>query len=372
MKIEPFALERYFARYEFTARHLLSPSDCESLRMDELLALANPDTRRLWDTLNLGYTESPGHPLLREEIARLYPGLDAGQILTAAPEEAIFIAMNTLLHPGDRVIVLAPAYQSLHAVARAAGCAVVDWPLANANGRWSLDLNRLEDLLSVPAQLVVVNFPNNPTGFLPTLPEWRSLLALVQRSGAALFSDEMYRLLEHDPATRLPPACTLYQRAVSLAGLSKAFGLPGLRTGWLATQDAGLLAGCQAFKDYTTICASAPSEILSIAALRAKEHILARNLAIVQHNLAAARAFFAKRPEHFAWFEPQAGSIAFPRWLGAPPIEELAESVVARSGVMIVPGSMFQWPGGHFRVGLGRKTMLQALELFGQYLDEAD
>ncbi len=371
MKIEPFALERYFARHEFTARYLLSPSDCESLGMAEVLAMADAETRQLWHSLGLGYTESPGHPLLREEIARLYDGLSARHILTAAPEEAIFIAMNVLLHRGDRVVVLAPAYQSLHAVARAAGCAVVDWPLRVQEGRWALDLQRLEDLLSIPTQLVVVNFPNNPTGFLPTLAEWRELVGLVRRSGAALFSDEMYRLLEHNSASALPPACTLYERAVSLAGLSKAFGLPGLRTGWLATHDEALLAGCQAFKDYTTICASAPGEILSIAALRAKDQILARNRGIVLKNLAAARDFFNQRSAHFTWMELQAGSIAFPRWLGAQPVEELADEIVTRRGVMIVPSSMFGWPGAHLRVGLGRSNLPQVLQLLGEHLDDA-
>lgn len=368
MRIEPFSLERYFARHEFTARYLLSPSDCESLGMAELLEMADDETRRLWEDLRLGYTESPGHPLLREEIAGQYAGLSAQDVLCAAPEEAIFIAMNALLRPGDRVVVLEPAYQSLHAVARALGCAVTGWPLRLEGDRWALDLARLEDALHAPTRLVVVNFPNNPTGFHPTPEEWQKLIELVRRAGAYLFSDEMYRLLEHDPRQRLPAACTQYERALSLAGLSKAYGLPGLRSGWLACADRELLAQCQAFKDYTTICASAPGEILSIVALRAGESILARNLDIVRTNLAAARAFFASRSSLFGWIEPDGGSIAFPQWLGAQPVEALADEVVARRGVMIVPGSLFGWPGRHFRVGLGRKNLPEALALFAEHL----
>lgn len=368
MQIEPFALERYFARHEFSARYLLSPSDCESWRMTDLLALADVETRLLWEDLRLGYTESEGHHLLREEIARLYAPLTAEQVLTAAPEEAIFIAMNGLLEAGDRVVVLEPAYQSLHAVARALGARVESWPLEVQEGRWSLDLNRLEDLLRAPTRLVVVNFPNNPTGYLPAPDEWKELISLVNRAGAFLFSDEMYRLLEYAPSMRLPPACTCYERAISLAGLSKAFGLPGLRTGWLACADVALLAKFQAFKDYTTICSSAPSEVLSIIALRSQEVIVERNLAIVRENLAAARAFFGAQSAHFEWIDPRAGSVAFPRWLGDQPVEELAEEVVTQVGVMMVPGSMFHFGGGHFRVGLGRQNLPEVLQALGHYL----
>jgi aspartate/methionine/tyrosine aminotransferase len=368
MQIQPFELERYFARYEFSARYLLGPSDCESLGMQELLALADAQTRALWDGLGLGYTESPGHPLLRAEIARQYPGLDAEHILTAAPEEAIFIAMNVLLRPGDRVVVLTPAYQTLHAVARAIGCTVAEWPLTPRAGTWALDLARLADLLREPARLVVVNFPNNPTGFLPSAADWQALIELVARSGAYLFSDEMYRLLEYEPSRCLFPACTAYERAVSLAGLSKAFGLPGLRSGWLACQDAAVLAQFQAYKDYLTICASAPGEILSIIALRAAESILDRNRAIVARNLKAARAFFTARPGLFEWLEPQAGSVAFPRWLGQPPLDQLAEEIVAQRGVMFVPGAMFAFPGGYFRVGLGRNNLPEVLAVLGDAL----
>jgi aspartate/methionine/tyrosine aminotransferase len=368
MQIEPFALERYFARHEFTARHLLSPSDCESLSLSELLALADPETRGLWENLSLGYTESPGHPLLREEIAGMYAGLSADHILTAAPEEAIFLAMNALLRPGDRVLVLTPAYQSLHSIARALGCQVEDWPLAPRDGAWTLDLELLDKLLRKPARLVVVNFPNNPTGFLPNGDEWQLLVDRVARSGAFLFSDEMYRLLEHDPSLRLPPACERYERAINLAGLSKSFGLPGLRAGWLASADRDLLSRIQVLKDYTTICASAPGEILSIIALRAREGILARCRSIVAQNLAAARAFFSARPALFEWLEPGGGSIAFPRWLGPQPVEQLAEELVTERGLMLVPGSMFGGPGKHFRVGLGRGGLGEILGILGEYI----
>jgi aspartate/methionine/tyrosine aminotransferase len=288
MRLEPFKLERFFARHEFTAPYLLSASDCEALSLPELLARADPEGLTLWREMRLGYTESQGHPLLRAEVARLYASVGADQVLIAVPEEAIFILMHSLLAPGDHAVILTPACQSLYEVARAACGEVTRWDLLPASGTWRLDLDRLERSLSARTRLLVVNFPHNPTGFLPSRAKWEAIVGLACRRGLYLLGDEMYRFLEHDPAARLPAACDLYEKGVSLSGLSKAFGLAGLRLGWLAARDAGLLARCQVLKDYTTICHSAPSEVLAIIALRAREVILARNREIVSVNLAGA------------------------------------------------------------------------------------
>ena len=361
--MEPFKLERYFAKYEFIAPFVLSASDCESLALRELLALADDEARRLWDGLSLGYTESPGHPLLRQEIAGLYTS-QAGPdgVLVAAPEEAIFIYVNTLLSPGDEVVALAPAYQSLHSLARALGCKLVPWTVTKTGQKWTVDLDRLESLLSDRTRLLVINFPHNPTGCLPTLAEFEAILALAERHGTFVFSDEMYRLLEYDIQRRLPPACDRYERATSLSGMSKALGLPGLRIGWLAGRDTQLYQRWQEYKDYTTICSSAPSEILALIGLRAHDAIVARNLEIVRANLAQAEAFCTRHAGLFGWLAPQAGSVAFPEWRGTGGVEDFCARCLERQGVMVVPGSMFDYDGPHFRVGLGRRNFPQALE----------
>jgi aspartate/methionine/tyrosine aminotransferase len=361
MHIAPFKLERYFAKHEFSAAHLLSPSDCESLSLAELLQLADAGGKALWERLSLGYTESAGHPALRTEVARLYSSMPPRNVLIAAPEEAIFLATNTLLEPGDRVVAVAPAYQSLHEIPRAIGCELTPWQLEPGPKGWRLDLDRLADTLTDRTRMLILNFPHNPTGFLPTRDELRLILDLAAARGIHVFSDEMYRLLEHDPAARLPSVCDLYERGIALSGLSKTFGLPGLRIGWLVTADTRALDRCLALKDYTTICSSAPSEILAILALRAKQTILARNLAIVRRNLQLARELFAAHKDLLEWIPPRGGSTAFPRWLADAPVERFCERMLESHDVMIVPGSLFDSPGNHFRIGLGRRSFPDAL-----------
>jgi aspartate/methionine/tyrosine aminotransferase len=301
MEISPFKLERYFAKYEFKVKYLLSPSDCESLSMHELLEMAEPDGLALWNNLRLGYTESPGHPALRTEIAQLYRTITAENVVVAAPEEAVMIGLQSMLKPGDRVVCISPAYQSLYEIPRSIGCDVVSWQLVLEKDGWRLDLDQLETLLTDATRLLVINFPHNPTGYLPSPHELDTMVALARKRGVYIFSDEMYRMLEYDPARRLPAMCDLYDKGISLSGLSKAFALPGLRLGWLAAQEPALIESWLGLKDYTTICNSAPSEILGIIALRAKETILARNLGIIRGNLRIAGEFFAARGDRFRW-----------------------------------------------------------------------
>jgi aspartate/methionine/tyrosine aminotransferase len=361
MRLQTFKLERYFAEYEFTTKHLLSASDCESTALPDLLALADDETRGLWERLWLGYTESSGHPVLREEIARLYGGLKGEDVLVAAPEEGIFILMNGLLQPGDEVVLTWPAYQSLEEMARAIGCTVVRWQVRPQNGQWELDTKELGRLITPRTRLVIVNFPHNPTGYLPSPAIWDQIIRTVSAHGLTLFSDEMYRWLEYDERQVLPSACEVYEKAVTLGGVSKSLGLPGLRIGWLATRDAELLRGASGIKDYTTICSSAPSEILALIGLRAREWLIGRNAEIVKANLRAAELYFGHRRMKYEWLPPNAGPVAFPRWLGNESTQDWADATVRESGVMIAPGEMFDYPG-HFRVGLGRRGFRAALQ----------
>jgi len=370
MRLPDFELERFFARWEFTARHLLCASDIEGYPMAELLDLADDEARDLWAGLRLGYTESPGHPLLRREIARLYAGIAPDEVLVfAGAEEAIFCLVNVLIEPGDHAIVTWPGYQSLYEVARSVGAEVTLHELREADG-WALDVERIRATLRPATRLVVVNAPHNPTGMVPSQAEWRALTELCAEAGVHLLADELYRFLELDPTDRLTAGADAMPRGVSLGAMSKSFALAGLRIGWLAGHDRDLLGRVATFKDYTTICSSAPAEILSIVALRAREAVLGRSRAIVAGNLALLDDFFARRHASFSWVRPRSGPIGFPR-LTAPgvAIDDFAAELVEAEGVLLLPGSSFGHPGNHFRIGFGRTDLPIALERLEAFAD---
>ncbi|HXK08423.1 MAG TPA: pyridoxal phosphate-dependent aminotransferase [Vicinamibacteria bacterium] len=366
-KPRPFLLERYFARFEFTARFLLASSDCEALSLAELLDLADDADRAAWAGLRLGYTESPGLLDLRQRIAASYPGLGPDDVVTAAPEEALYLLGRAALRSGDRVIVTFPGYQSLYEIASAVGARVERWTPEERENGWWFDPGRLEALARGGARAIVVNFPHNPTGALPDAEEWSAVVAAAERAGAILVSDEMYRGLEYDPLARLTPGALATVRGVSVGGLSKAYGLPGLRTGWLATRDRALLEAVQAYKDYTTICASAPGERLAVVALKNAERLRERCRAIVAANRPVLEAFLGREPETFAWRPPRAGPIAFVR-LRPGAASSLCERLAEAAGVMLVPGRVFEWGENHVRFGFGRVNFPEALAALEEHL----
>ena len=367
MTIKPFAIERYFAKHEFSAKFLLSASDCEALEMSALLKAASAESMQAWQQLKINYTESQGHPRLRELIASLYPSMNARHVLVAAPEELIYLAMRTQLTAGDHVVVLTPCYQSLFSIAEEIGCSLSKWPLKLQDGRWQLNVDELKAAITSKTRMLVINFPNNPTGFVPTLAQFKEILQVASDHGLTVFCDEMYRLLEYD-GLPLPSASSLYAKAIGLSGFSKSFALPGLRLGWVTTQDQQVLAQMLQYKDYTTICNGAPSEILGIMALEQKDKILARNVELISGNIAASKAAFAKIPQFVQWVQPAAGSIAFPKWVSEKDLGSVAEDLVAEYGVMVVPGEYFLVGNDHFRVGLGRSNYQQALQVFCEAL----
>lgn len=360
MSIRAFQLERYLGPLEFQAKYLLCASDCETMSVGELLDLAGVPPAEL-AKLRLGYTESQGDPALRELIARFYPGLVADNVLvTNAPEEGIFLAIHALLNPGDRVIVQTPCYQSLSELAMYRGCKVEPWPLVETATGWRMDLDRLAGLLQAETRLLVINAPHNPTGYLPSRAEFDTILELAAQRGTWLLSDEMYRGLEYDPAGRLPPASTCYERAISLWGMSKTFGLAGLRIGWLALPDQAALEALIRWKDYTTICSSAPGEFLTRLALEQAEAISARSVAIIQANLAHIRRFMAEASDWFDWREPLAGPIAFVR-LPRGGAAAFCQRLVREQGILLVPSTVFDFGDNHVRFGLGRRNFPEGL-----------
>ena len=367
MKLPPFELERYFAQYEFSSPYLLSCSDCESLSMEELLSRADDEARNLWETLRLGYTESTGHPILREEIAGLYTEMQAENILTLVPEEGIFIAVHTLLKPGDHIIATFPGYQSLYQIAQSLGCEVSYWK-PREETHWQFNADEFEALFKRNTKLVVINFPHNPTGALIEKDVFSSIFEISEKHGSIVFSDEMYRFLEYDEEDRLPSACDISGNAVSLFGMSKSFSLPGLRVGWLAAGNKSLLNDFATFKDYTTICSSAPSEVLALIALREKETIITRNIGILQKNLRLLKDFFRENEAHFQWTPPKAGPIGFAGLKGEIDSAAFCKDLREKMGVMLLPSTVYNYGNRHFRLGFGRKNFQGALEKLSEYL----
>jgi aspartate/methionine/tyrosine aminotransferase len=367
MEIKPFKLERYFAEYEFSVKYLLSSSDCDGLVQAELLKLADTETMKLWDGLKLGYTESLGHPLLREEIAGMYQGISPNDCLIITPEEGIFIAMNAVLEKGDHIICTFPGYQSLYEIAESMVCEITKWYPDEKDG-WRFDPGFLEQQIKPNTKLIIVNFPHNPTGYLPPKEDFQRIIDIARKHGIYLFSDEMYRYLELNEVDRLPSACEVYEKALSLFGMSKTFGMAGARIGWVITRDSELYQKMTVLKDYTTICSSAPSEILSIIALRAKEKIIETHIKRNNRNLYLLDSFFSEFKVMFEWVRPKAGTIGFPRLANGADSAEFCLKVVKEANIMILPSKVYDYDNQHFRLGFGRENMPEALERFKEYL----
>ena len=373
MKLDSFKLERYFARYEFDAPYLLSSSDCEAMTIGELLSI-EPQSRDQFYQQWLGYTESAGDPALREAITTLYRNIEAPQILVhSGAEEAIFNFMNSMLNLGDHIIIQYPCYQSLYEVARGIGCEVTRWEMYEADN-WELDLNFLQKNIRPNTKAIVINSPHNPTGYLMSQTKFEQIVEIAREGNILLFSDEVYRFLEQNPADTLPAACDLYENAVSLGVMSKTFGLPGLRIGWIATRNSKIYEAMASFKDYLTICNSAPSEFLATLALRHKEEIIERNLKIAKDNIILLEEFFSRHRSFFNWITPKAGSIAFPSIKTNLDIEQLSSNLVQQKGVMLLPGSVYNWDdskgSSNFRLGFGRKNLPEVINKFEEYLIE--
>ena len=359
MRPEPFRLERYFAAREFSAPWQLSASDCETLSVGELLAFDPGHLERL-QALRLGYSETEGALDLRRAIAGLYEAIRPGNVLVhAGAQEGIFTIVNGLLGPGDHAIVQWPCYQSLFELPRAAGAEVSPWRADPAT--WAPDPDELPRLLRPETRLLVVNSPHNPTGYHFDREKFEAIVAFARLHGLVVLSDEVYRGLEYAPHDRLPAMCDAYERGVSLGVMSKAYGLPGLRIGWLASRDAGLLSAAAAIKDYTTICNSAPSEFLATVALAAGDRILARNRALAARNLDLLREFFARRAGLLRWVPPRAGPVTYPTVLGHEPVDSFCARVLDGAGVLLLPGTVFETGSREIRLGFGRANMPEAL-----------
>jgi len=366
-----FALEQYLSKWEFTARYHMTASDIESMTVSELLALASDSDRDAFNSQWLGYTETYGNPELRDEIARTYETAQPCHVLCfAGAEEGIYVAMRVLLARDDHAIVVVPNYQAAETVPLDI-CEVTGVPL-DAQDNWTLDIDRVRREIRPHTKLISINFPNNPTGAVLDRDCFDALVALCREQGLYLFSDEVYRLVERDPAIRLPQAADVYEKALSLNVISKAYGFPGLRIGWITCKEERILAQMEAYKHYLSICNAAPSERLAIIALRASTQILVRNRTLVKHNADQLDKFFSDFSEYFEWRRPDGGCVAFPRYTGGD-TNRFCEELVEETGILLLPPKVYsseliETPTDRFRIGFGRSNIEAGLVAFREYL----
>ena len=369
MKIAPFETEHFFARYEFETPFQLCNSDCESVSIAELLGMAGDSLEGLGRE-RLVYTQSQGDPALREAIAATYASVRPTQVaMLGTPVEGIYLVARALLEPGDEVIVLTPAYDALvNLFEHIAGAdRVRRWAFRPDGPCWSLELDDLRDLITAKTKLIVVNFPHNPTGYLPSAKWQRELVRLAEQHGMWLFCDEMYGGLVHSGTLPIPSMVDVSTHAIVLSGLSKTHGLPGLRCGWLVVPDRGLRDDIINWKFYTSICPSVPTEYLAIAALRVGDSLRRRSVERIEHNLDIAEAFFARWPRLFEWRRPLAGSTALVGF-DVPSVTELADRLAREEGLLIQSAAMLGSDDHHMRIGLGRDGFAAALERFENWL----
>jgi aspartate/methionine/tyrosine aminotransferase len=375
MRLTPFALERWMTTYETQVEYDLAESGIHPLTTAELLAFDPEPDKRAHELLNipLNYSEARGTHELRARIAATYDGLTPDDILiTTGAIEANYLLFNALLAPGDEVVSVFPAYQQLYTVPEAIGCTVQTVTLREEDG-YRYDVDELRRLVTDRTRMVVINTPHNPTGSALSAAECRAAYDIADSVGAYVLADEAYRWITVDGVPLPPPMRNLGPRAISVGTLSKPFGIPGLRLGWMAAT-AEIAARCWSYRDYTSLSPSGLSDYLASLAFAHREAILARTHDISARNLAIFRGFLAEHRDLFSWVEPRGGLLGLLRYHLDLPSETVANRLAEEASVMLAPGSAFGMEG-RLRLGLGARpdrfvTGLARAEQFFLHLQE--
>lgn len=352
MKIEPFAMERMQSTWEHQVEINLSESGVHPLTLAELL-----DGMPVGDALGarrLGYTQTNGTRELRAAIASLYAGATVDHVeVTSGGAEANFIVCWSLLGPDDEVVVMVPNYMQVWGLAGAFASRVLAWPLvASRAGRWEVDLDRLGQLVTPRTRLIALCNPNNPTGARLTAAELDGIAAIAERHNAWILADEIYRGAEVD-GCETATMWGRYERTVVTSGLSKAYGLPGLRIGWVVAPPP-LIDTLWSYHDYTTIAPTALSDFLATLALEParRRRILDRTRAILRANLPEVARWLDTRRDRFSYVPPEAGAIVYVRYHAPVNSTELTTRLRVEQSVLIVPGDHFGMDG-YLRIGYG-------------------
>ena len=356
MRIEPFELERWMTTYEVNVTWDIAESGIFPMSTREILDLLPPNEReaemeRLLD-LRLGYSEACGSKELRGLIAATYEDTSPDEILiTTGAIEANFLLFNELLAAGDRVVIVDPAYQQLHSIAKAIGCDVAPWKLRHDDG-FRFDLDELRALATPGTRMIVINTPHNPTGAMLSEQQLGEIYALAEELDAWVLSDEAYRWLDLPGSPPLaPPLRNLGPRAISTGTFSKPFGLPGLRIGWIAAP-ADVVQRCWGLRDYISLSPGKLNDALAVLAFRHRDQITERTREIVAENLPFAERWFAENADLVSWTPPRGGILALMKYELDLPSLALANRLAEEYSVMLAPGSAFGYEG-YLRIGVG-------------------
>lgn len=348
----PFELERWQSTWENRVRFNLSESGVHPLTIQELLGLAGASAMPLLE-VRLGYSQSNGTDLLRERIAALYPGASPDQILvTTGSAEANFVVSWRLLQPGDSAAVMMPNYFQTFGMAQNLGAEPRPISLHEKEG-WEPYAEEIRTAIAPGTKLVVVTNPHNPTGHVLSDTNRRVILERAAEVGAWILADEVYQGAERDGRTTPSFWGSGYDKVIVVNGLSKAYGLPGLRIGWIVAP-AGFTDEAWARHDYTTIGPSGATDHLAAIALdpRVREKLIDRTRRILTANYPVMEAWLKKFGDTFSWLPPQAGAICWARIKQGPPAAEIVEKLRAQHSVLLCPGDHFGMPG-FIRFGYG-------------------
>ncbi len=367
MHLPHYKLLRYFSKYEFDSPYSLSTSECEPLSLEELLGY-DKSAEKEFKKLKLGYAAPQGGKTLRKAISKEYTHINPEQVLvTAGSEEAIFLFLITTLKKGEHVIVQTPCYQPYYEIPRALGCEVSLWE-SKEDRDWEASPTELKKLIQANTRLLIMSSPAHPTGYLLPSKKLFDIVEIAREARLLLFCDETYYGLEHAPQERLPKLCDIYEKGFSLGTMSKAYGLPGLRIGWLATKEKILLHEISALKDYTSVAVSTSSEFLAELALRHGAQILERNLALIQDNVELLHKFVKKHHDLFDCKMPQAGCLAWIHLKKKMDAEHFCAELMDKAKVLCIPSACYDFGKHYIRIGFGHKNFEQGLEELEAFL----
>jgi aspartate/methionine/tyrosine aminotransferase len=370
MKLETFALERWQSTYENIVDFNLSESGVQPLTLGELVT--DPAARDALLAEGLRYTQSNGTPPLRDAIAALYPGATRDHVqVTTGGSEANYITTWKLVEPGDEVVMMVPNYMQTWGLARAFGGSVREWPLVDEGTHWRIDVEALDRLVTPRTKLVIVCNPNNPTGARFEAADLDRIAAAASRHGAWILSDEIYRGAERDGRETVS-MWGRAERVIITSGLSKAYGLPGLRIGWIVGPQA-TIASLWSYRDYTTIAPAALSDSLARQVLEpaSRARILARTRAILNRNFPVIAAWLDAQHGLFSYAPPDAGAIVYVRYHHSMNSTEFVTRLRIDKSVLAVPGDHFGMDH-YLRLGYGDapEHLRAALERLGDAMAE--